>query len=267
MKESSIDKEKEMALARHYGQLDGEISYYYAMAFSQVAKTLSAKQKTTLLKLRNLDSKYTCKGAYLYSQAIPMPEVPNTDFLFTSIGAAKPATDAGAIAPVPAKAGLVLRSPAVADGGQLPVEFTGDGASATLPLEWSGAPTGTKNYAVVMHHIDPKGLTKWYWVLYNIPAQTESLAKNVQGIGTLGNNSVNGQTAYAPPHSKGPGPKTYIYTLYALSAPVSLTVPSSQVSREVLLAEMKDTILSTAEMKVVYTRSADVIAQNTQAAR
>lgn len=44
-----------------------------------MAKTLTAEQKSTLLKLRNLDTKFACTGAYLYSRAIPMPEVPNTD--------------------------------------------------------------------------------------------------------------------------------------------------------------------------------------------
>jgi len=63
-------------------ELDGEISFYYATAFAQVAKTLTAEQKATLLKLRYLDAKFACTGAYLYSRAIPMPEVRNTDFLF-----------------------------------------------------------------------------------------------------------------------------------------------------------------------------------------
>jgi len=62
--------------------LDGEISYWYAIRFAEVAKTLTADQKKALLKLRNLDSKYTCKGAYLYSQPIEMPAISNTDFLF-----------------------------------------------------------------------------------------------------------------------------------------------------------------------------------------
>ena len=123
---------------------------------------------------------------------------------------------------------FVLRSSEVTDGGTLPVEFTGDGASATLPLEWSGAPAGTKSYALIMHHIDPQGVVKWYWTLYNIPADVLSLPKNVKSVGTLGNNSVNRSREYAPPHSKGPGPKTYIYTVYALSAPPQLTVPPSR---------------------------------------
>jgi formylglycine-generating enzyme required for sulfatase activity/phosphatidylethanolamine-binding protein (PEBP) family uncharacterized protein len=151
-------------------------------------------------------------------------------------------------------ASFVLSSPAVASGGALPAEFTGDGAAATLPLEWSGAPAGTKSYAVIMHHVPPDGGFKWYWILYDIPAETHSLPRNVKGVGKLGNNSVNRRTEYAPPHSKGPGAKTYIYTVYALSAPPQINVPPAEVNREVLLAAMQDKVLATAELSVTYTR-------------
>lgn len=150
---------------------------------------------------------------------------------------------------------FVLRSSAVANGGALPVEFTGDGDGATPPLEWAGAPAGTKSFAVIMDHLDPEGRAKWYWVLYNLPANASGLPKNVQGIGTLGNNSVNGRAGYAPPHSKGPGVKTYRLTAYALSATVQLAVGPSEVSREVLLAAMKDLLLDSAELKVTYDRT------------
>jgi len=151
---------------------------------------------------------------------------------------------------------FILRSSAVTNGGALPVEFTGDGHGSTLPLEWTGAPPETKSYAVIMHHIDPRGLTKWYWTLYNIPPDVDRLPQNVQGIGTPGNNSVNHKTGYAPPHSKGPGPKTYILTVYALSAPVHISLPPSQVSRNVLLNAMKDFVLDSAELKFTYDRTA-----------
>lgn len=265
MQEASVDQAKVMTLAKRYGELDGEISYWYATRFAQVAQSLTPDQKQTLLKLRNLDAKYTCKGAYLYSQAIPMPDIPNTDFLFAAADAAKPAASSGATAPTASPSGFVLRSPEVADGGPLPPEFTGDGAAATLPLEWTGAPAGTKDFAVVMHHIDPEGKAKWYWLLYDLPANTAALPRNVRNLGTLGNNSVNGRTEYAPPHSKGPGAKTYVYTLYALSAPVKLDVPPAQVSRDVLLAAMKDNVLATAELRVVYSRPVGVASQERSA--
>lgn len=155
---------------------------------------------------------------------------------------------------VPEGKGFALRSPVVADGGALPAEFTGDGASVTPPLEWSGAPAGTRSYALIMHHIDPEGLIKWYWTLYNIPPDVCSLPKDVQGVGVSGNNSVNRRLGYAPPHSKGPGAKSYVLTVYALSAPVQISVSLAEVNRAVLLAAMKDITLSSAELKVVYTR-------------
>ena len=148
---------------------------------------------------------------------------------------------------------FVLRSSAVTNSGVLPAEFTGDGASATLPLEWIGAPAETKSYALIMHHEAPDQ-TKWYWILYDIPANVQSLPKNVQGVGTLGNNSVNERTEYAPPHSKGPGAKTYTLTVYALSASPQITVPPARVNREVLLAAMKEKVLATAELSVTYSR-------------
>lgn len=59
-----------------------------------------------------------------------------------------------------------------------------------------------------------------------------------------------------PPHSKGPGAKTDVLTVYALSAPVALATEPAQVNRATLLAAMKDFILETAELKVTHTRPA-----------
>jgi hypothetical protein len=106
-----------------------------------------------------------------------------------------------------------------------------------------------------MHHLDPSGQTKWYWTLYNLPADTRSLVKDTRGVGTMGNNSVTRRAGYAPPHSKGPGAKTYVLTLYALSAPLQISTPPEQTNRNVILAAMKDRVLATAELKVVYTRT------------
>jgi len=149
---------------------------------------------------------------------------------------------------------FVLTSPIVAEGGDLPAEYTCDGNSATLPLEWSDAPAKTKSFAVIMHHIAGPEDIHWYWVVYNIPANVTGLPKNSTGVGALGNNSVNGRTEYAPPCSKGPGPKTYTYTVYALSAQPRFSVPAAQVNREVLLNAIQDITLASAELHVTYSR-------------
>ena len=148
-----------------------------------------------------------------------------------------------------------LQSPAVINGGALPAEFTGDGDGSTLPLVWTGAPAGTRSYALIMDHLAPGNVMKCYWTMWDIPATVTSLPKNVQDIGKLGP-GFKGQIGYEPPHSQGPGPKTYVLTVYALSAPAPLNQPAREVTREVLLAAIKDSILDSAELKVVYDRSA-----------
>lgn len=152
-------------------------------------------------------------------------------------------------------ADFILSSPDVNDTSDLPTEYTCDGTGATLPLTWSGAPAETESFAVVMHHVAGPDDVHWYWVLYDIPADVTGLSKNNAGIGTLGTNSVNGNTEYAPPCSQGPGEKEYIYTVYALSTTPQLSVPASQVGREELLEAIQDITLASSELTVTYSRS------------
>jgi hypothetical protein len=77
----SVDQQNVLALARRYGELDGEISWYYATHFAKVGRSLDSTQKLALIKLRDL-AEYKCDGAYLYSERIPLPAIPDTDFLF-----------------------------------------------------------------------------------------------------------------------------------------------------------------------------------------
>ena len=147
----------------------------------------------------------------------------------------------------------MLTSPVVSEGRALPVEFTGDGAGISPPLVWKGAPPDTQSYAIVMDHLAPDNVMKCYWTMWDIPPTTTSLPKNVHEVGSMGT-TFRGQHGYEPPHSQGPGLKTYTIHIYALSAPPQLTQSSRDVTREVLLNLIKDTILDSAELKVTYTR-------------
>lgn len=150
---------------------------------------------------------------------------------------------------------FVLSSSQIKADSLLPADYTCDGVSATLPLEWSGEPDGTAAFAVIMHHAASPADIHWYWVLYNIPASVHSLPKNVTAIGTLGTNSVNDRNEYAPPCSQGPGIKAYTYTLYALSSNPVFSVPQKEITRQVLLDAIKSITLSSAKMTVYYSRN------------
>jgi len=78
------DPKKVLSLGRHYGELDGEMSWLYATAFAKANRTLTTDQRASLMKLRNLDG-YKSADAYLYSHPISKPEIPNTDFLFQPV--------------------------------------------------------------------------------------------------------------------------------------------------------------------------------------
>jgi Spy/CpxP family protein refolding chaperone len=75
------NKEKVLAQGHRYGELDGEMSYYYATAFAKVYKILTAEQKEKLARMRTTNPSES-KGPFLYSSPINMPKIENTDFLF-----------------------------------------------------------------------------------------------------------------------------------------------------------------------------------------
>jgi len=77
----SADKNEVLSLSKRYGESDGEISYLYATAFSNIFKTLSSQQKKKLAEMRQ-SNPADPKGPFLYSSPINMPKIENIDFLF-----------------------------------------------------------------------------------------------------------------------------------------------------------------------------------------
>jgi phosphatidylethanolamine-binding protein (PEBP) family uncharacterized protein len=103
-----------------------------------------------------------------------------------------------------------------------------------------------------MHHVDPEGRVKCYWILTQIPGSTKQLPKNSRSIGAFGLNSINRRNEYAPPHSKGPGLKSYTLTLYALSKPFQLPNPGADL--ESVQNALQANLLATADLPVHFTR-------------
>ncbi len=156
--------------------------------------------------------------------------------------------------PIPKSSGqFQLTSPAFADGDPLPRDFNGDGEGVTPPLEWQGAPKETQSYAIVMDHVDRENVTKTYWVLYDIPADVQSLSKNSKDIGKSGATWKRDQN-YVPPRSAGPGAHRYTIHIYALSKTTNLGSAKEKPTREQLLEHIQDSILDTAEINVTYSR-------------
>lgn len=77
------DEQKVLALAKRYGELDGELVYHYATAFAAVGRSLSDVQANQLAQVRSqVLGSLQLDGAFLYSEPIRVPDCGNTDFLF-----------------------------------------------------------------------------------------------------------------------------------------------------------------------------------------
>ena len=98
-------------------------------------------------------------------------------------------------------ADLRVSSSAFGAHGRIPERHTSDGEDVSPPVEWSGAPEGTRSFAVVVHDPDAPlvdGFT--HWVVYGIPAEATGLEEGTEdhlsGQNSLGNAGYNGP---APP--------------------------------------------------------------------
>lgn len=119
---------------------------------------------------------------------------------------------------------LTLSSSAFSNGGAIPARHTCDGDDVSPPLAWSGAPAGTKSFALIVDDPDapdpaaPKRV--WvHWVLYDLPPDTTALPEGASGRqiprgAREGRNDDkhNGWNGPCPPI----GTHRYFHKLYAL---------------------------------------------------
>lgn len=143
-----------------------------------------------------------------------------------------------------------------------------DAQNLSPPLAWTGTPSGTQSFAVIVHSSEAQASDEpWiHWVIWNIPPETTHLDEGISESEILDNGSVQGANSGGvvgylgpcPPalisrHASVPGggknPKQeiekYYFEVYALDSTIDLTAGST---RDSLRQAMDGHILGAGEL-------------------
>ena len=153
------------------------------------------------------------------------------------------------------KGSLAVGVAGLPDGAPLPARFGEDGGDASPGVRWSGAPAGTKAFALTVEDPDAPMGTWIHWVAYDLPV-SNGLDENRPRTADLPGGGHQGVNSWGRLGWNGPAPPPgkvhhYLFTVYALSAPTGLA-PGATI--EALRRAMKGKVLAEGRWTGTYTR-------------
>ncbi len=137
---------------------------------------------------------------------------------------------------------MTLSSPAFDEQGDIPQDYTCDGADVSPPLHLEGLPAGTGSLVVTMDDPDAPGGTWDHWVAYDIEAVPD-LPRAVAAPGTDGLNSW-GEIGYRGPCPPS-GTHHYIFEVFALDSELGL---ASRLTKQEVMAAIDGHVLASARL-------------------
>ncbi|WP_122522774.1 YbhB/YbcL family Raf kinase inhibitor-like protein [Pannonibacter phragmitetus] len=156
-----------------------------------------------------------------------------------------------------------LTSTSIAEGAQLaPAHvFTGfgcEGGNTSPHLSWTGAPAGTKSFAITAYDPDaPTGSGWWHWTAVNIPASVTSLEAGASGAGKMPAGTTELANDYGAAGFGGACPPPgevhrYIFTVHAL--PVERLDLPENASNALAGFMIRANAIASAKITAVYNR-------------
>jgi hypothetical protein len=148
-----------------------------------------------------------------------------------------------------------IKSTAFTAGQPIPSKYTCDGQNISVPLAWSDAPANTKSFALIADDPDAPGRIFVHWVIFNLPATSQTLVEafktdKVLADGTRQGNNDAGRSGYMGPCPPS-GVHRYYFKLYALDSMLTL---DAGATKDLLLNALQGHILAQAEIMGTYSR-------------
>lgn len=152
---------------------------------------------------------------------------------------------------------MTLSSRSIEPGERIPTDYTCDGKNVSPPFEWSGAPQGTRSFALACVDPDaPSGIFH-HWMAYDIPASSNGMSEAQAKIASAAGfrQAINdfrkaGYGGPCPP--RGHGIHHYHFRLYALSSAELPVEPDATCAEAIATAARL--VLETAELVGLYSR-------------
>ncbi|MGD1900602.1 MAG: YbhB/YbcL family Raf kinase inhibitor-like protein [Phormidesmis sp.] len=136
--------------------------------------------------------------------------------------------------------------------------FGCEGENQSPQLSWTGAPEGTKSFAINVYDPDaPTGSGWWHWNVVNIPAATNAISQNASADTNLPTGAIEIRNDYGTIGFGGACPPPdkvhrYIFTVYALGTE-SLELPENP-SNALVGFMIRTNMLGSASITAVYHR-------------
>lgn len=159
-------------------------------------------------------------------------------------------------------AAITVTSATLKANETIPKDHTADGRNVSPELSWSGAPSATKQFAMIMDDPDAQfgGSNFVHWVVYKIPATAKGLPAEVPIDSVVLKEpagAIQGMSGFRRPMYRGPAPPPgkphhYTFTVYALDADLPL---AEGLTKADLLKAMEGHIIGQGSLVAIYERA------------
>ena len=135
---------------------------------------------------------------------------------------------------------FALSSAKLTAGMAFPSDFTCAGVDHSPPFAWSGAPSGTMSFALVLQDNSAASNMLLHWALWDIPAATSSLMESLATTSPLTTPAGAKQKSFSGTGYVGPCPSgtmhPYTFTLYALDVATLPNLTGTSAPADVVAA-------------------------------
>jgi hypothetical protein len=144
----------------------------------------------------------------------------------------------------------------IIDGEKVPERYTCDNAGVSPEIDWRGAPSGAKSFAVVMEDPDALRGLFTHWIAWGIPVKSVKLPGHLPALRELPGGikqGVNSGGAYGYYPCCPPPGKVHHYTFSFLVLDIELDLPAG-VNRERFDKALKGHVLEEVTVTGLYER-------------